>query len=296
MARVLFPLITPGVGRLAGYRVNRPPLMKSIRGAAYPRLAELYPQVIPPPVQVVSTLPKVRPAAGHQVISPAAWRSKFYAAGRGVYRIFNAAEYRFYRSNSGPPAESDSPFATSATLPATPADTYADGTWYLSVSYFNGVIDSGFLALGTNGETYLVLEISGGSALSDRPSAPLDVRLEQRPSGVVRVHGIYNPYPDGSNAADEWALNYTTDGSDPAADSPIYTASLPSSGLAIFAYDLPSQSHGTTIKARLQVRRDLGGGSYRYSSSSIVTTTADAQGPSAPTSGLRWTGRLPEDL
>lgn len=176
---------------------------------------------------------------------------------RGLYRVFNAAAYRFYRSSVAPPAPGDSPFATSATLPSTPASTYADGTWYVSVSYFNGVIDSGFLPVGPHGETFLTLEISGGVALGTRPSPPMGVRLEARAGGVVRVIAFYGSIADGANAADTWSIGYTVDGSTPGSNAPAVAPAMAPGPLCFLVYDLPAQADGTTVKVQLQTRRGL---------------------------------------
>ena len=74
------------------------------------------------------------------------------------------------------------------------------------------------------------------------------------------------------------------------------TVAMPSRGLAVLAYDLPAQGDGTTVKVRLQTRRQ-DNGRWTYSENSIVlTAVADAQGPSAPIAGAVWPGYLPEDL
>lgn len=218
---------------------------------------------------------------------------RHYFTARGKYRVFNAAVYRFYRSNTGPPAETDAPFATSASLPSTPANTYADGTWWISVSYFNGVIDSGFLPLGPNGERYVRLDIASGAVAGSPPQPPGDWRLEVRAGGVIRIVAFY--FQVDSNRATDWAIAYTTNGSTPGtppAVSPTVTVLMPTRGLAILSYDLPAQANGTTVKVRLQTKR-----SSTYSENSVVKTAiADATGPSAPAVGQRWPGRLPETL
>jgi hypothetical protein len=213
---------------------------------------------------------------------------------RGLYRIFNPPEYRFYRSNVGPPAEGSEPFATSEALPETPADTFADGTWYLSVSYFNGVLDSGFLPLGPRGETYIVLTITDGEANADPPLPPLNWRLEAGEGGVVRIVGVY--VEDGPNRADQWAIAYTTDGTDPPIDDAAIAVTVTESGLAFLGSELPAVADGTTVKVRLQMRRDDGdeGAVWVYSADSIVLAiTVDALGPTAALAAERWPGRLP---
>jgi len=219
--------------------------------------------------------------------------AKHYLSARGKYRIFNDAEYRFYR-NTSPTMDSVSPFATSAALPHTPSDTFADGTWYLGVSYFNGVLDSGFLPIGPSGEPYVRLDIDSGEEAATPPRAPNDWRLELRPAGVVRIVGFY--YQAGANRATQWAINYTTDGSDPVEDSPNVTVAINAAGLAPLSYDLPAQTHGTTVKVRVQTRRQ-DGETWLYSEgSTVVSAVADTQGPEAPLAADRWMGRLPEDV
>jgi len=197
---------------------------------------------------------------------------------RGRYRIFNAAEYRFYRSNSAPPVEGDTPFATNATLPYEPADTYADGTWYLSASYFNGIYDSGFLPLGAMGETYLRLDLAAGVETAAPPAGPLHWQLQNVGGGVVRIVGLYAEAT--GDRAGQWSIAYTVNGSTPPTDTPDVTQNMPAEGLAVLSYDLPAQANGTTVKVRLQTRRfDI---AYIYSENSEVqTATADAAGPAA---------------
>ncbi len=239
-----------------------------------------------------------RPDLFAPVVDPSIFRGRFYLAARGKYRVFNAAEYRFYRSSSGPPVEGDTPFATNATLPHTPADVYGDATWYLSVSYFNGVIDSGFLPLGEGGETYLRLDISAGELTGSPPRGPLDWRLEVRASGVVRVIGVC--YQADDLRADQWSIAYTVDSSTPPEDTPDDNEAMATRGLAVLSYDLPGQANGTTVKVRLQTRRNDGSDespSWVYSDDSeVLTATADAVGPTVPLAGERWPGQLPEEL
>lgn len=215
-----------------------------------------------------------------------------YSEARGAYRIFNADEYRFYYSDTAPPSEGDTPDATSEALPFETADTFADGTWYLSISYFNGCMDSGFYPVGPGGETYLRLDIQSGVEVGLPPNEPIDWRLEQRASGVVRVLGEY--IQEGDLRANEWAIGFDTGAGEPPPDTPDYTVSIPGSGLAILEYDLPAQDDETTVNVILQTRRNDGTAespNWVYSENdTIKSIDADASGPSGPLWGEHWTG------
>ncbi len=208
----------------------------------------------------------------------AATKVGYLTDARGRYRIFAPAVYRFYRSQTAPPVEGDTPFATNATLPHEPADLFGDGTWFLSVSLFNGIFDSGFLPLGSQGETYLRLDLAAGVETISPPAGPLDWNLQNVGAGVVRIVALY--VQDGTKRAADWAIARTFNGSTPATDTPDATEAMPTSGLAILTFDLAGQANGTTVKVRLQTRRyDL---SQVYSEDSEVKTiTADATGPAA---------------
>ncbi len=223
---------------------------------------------------------------GSQVIALPAGRGRFYAEHRGVYRVFGEACYRLYRHAMRPPEATDAPFATSETLPATPADTFADGTWYLAASYFNGVLDSGFLPIGPAGETYLRLDVAAGIGTTSPPAGPLDVRLEARADGIVRVTAV--AVLEASDPAEEWALAYTVNGTDPTAGAPTVTAAM-SGRLAVWTYDLPAQPDGTEVRVRVQTRRNDGtvlAPVWTYSEgSTVVTVDVDAAGPSVPRGG-----------
>jgi hypothetical protein len=221
------------------------------------------------------------------------------ATARGLYRVWNDPEYRFYRSNSAPPEEDDEPYATAATLPATPDDTFSDGTWYLSCSYFNGVLDSGFLPVGPRGETYRRIVIASGEATDEPPALVQQWRLELRAGGVVRIAGFY--LETGAGRAHQWAIGYTTNGADPTPDDPQVTVDfVGSAGVEILTYDLPAQADETTVKVLLQTRRNDGTTEtpvWVYSEDdTILTVSADATGPSAPVAAGSWPGHptIPE--
>ncbi len=138
------------------------------------------------------------------------WLRRYEKEMRGKYRVFNDAEYRFYWSLRSIPLETDAPKATNATLAFSPADTFGNGVWNLSVSFFNGCIDSGFLPIGPNGETYLRLDIEGDVQVLAPPDPPRSFELVVDPEGVVRVVGLY--FQTGALRATQWAISYRTDG------------------------------------------------------------------------------------
>lgn len=215
-----------------------------------------------------------------------------YMQVRSTYHIKRDQLYHFYRSNVGPPVITDSPYATDANLAFTPVDTFADGTWYLSVAFFNGVESSEFLPLGPNGETYLLLIVASGAQKLEPPTPPQDVRLEIAAGGVVKVAATY--VQNSGNRATEWAVRYTTDGSSPAADNPNVTVAIGSGSTELLEYSLPAQAHGTTVKVRVQVRRD-DSGVWSYSlGSSVVTAVADATGPAAVEDAGVFPGGVPK--
>lgn len=227
-----------------------------------------------------------KPPARATVSDPSVFRRRLVQAIRGRWRRWGEAKYRFFRDNSAPPEPTDTPFATAASLPATPADTFADGTWYLSVAKFNGIYQSEFLPIGPEGETYLKLEISGGAEVANGPVGPSDVALETQAGGVVRVLAWLDT---NQTDADQWAIAYTTNGSTPAEDSPDVTVDLATTGMAILDYQLPAAADGATVKVRVQTRRNDGtdvSPSWVYSDGSeVLEATADATGPTAPLSG-----------
>ncbi|MBX3465272.1 MAG: hypothetical protein KF878_00045 [Planctomycetes bacterium] len=241
----------------------------------------------------LSSAPALDEAARSARVAPRLidWARRYHAA-RGLYRVFGPAGYRIYRSDAGPPAEGDEPWATSAALPASPEDAFGDGTWWLSVSYSNGVVDSGFLPIGPTGETYRLLVVDGGEEAAAPPAAPIDVRLELRAGGVVRVVALYAQ--GGPLRATAWAIAYTVDGSPPDEDAPtVVQAFARPGGIELLARDLPAQPHGTTVRVRVQVRR----GASAYSvGSTVLEAVADAQGPTQVPGGDLWLGQLPEEV
>lgn len=265
------------------------------RGRAwiFDRPLQLVPPVEPNAVQLRTTFSRNRRfrkrGRGWSIAPHMIDFARRQASGRGLYRIFNAAEYRFFRTDGSPPAEGDTPLESNATLPHTTAATWADGNWYVSVDFFNGNISSGFLVLGENGETWIRLPISGGASVGAPPRAPADVRIQNVGGGVVKVFALYTEL--GDDRADTWAIAFTTNGVDPPEDAPDVTVAMLGSGVEVLEYLLPAQANGTTVKVRVQTRRS---GTAYSEGSQVLQVTADAVGPTAPVAGVSWPGSIQE--
>ncbi len=240
--------------------------------------------------------------------NPQLYAGKHFRSGRGLYHVFNDVGYWIYYGTSIP-TDDDDPQETNASLPYTTTGTFSGtGTWYIGVKYFNGVVLSPFKPIGPNGEHYLRLDLASGVEKGNPPSPPLDVFVHAIAAGKTRVEAVYAEI--SSNRGDTFCIAYTTDGSSPAVDTPDHTVTINASGKAIltdgsevgYDIDTSAQAHGTTIKVRVQIRRDDNPGGapdYIYSDTSdadIQTITTDKTGPGAPAQAEAFTGAIPEIL
>lgn len=203
------------------------------------------------------------PTFGGEVAQPPRVLAHRHGALRGRYRIFNAVEWRFYWNATRPPAEGDTPDETAASLPTlsyTSTATFADGVYYVAMTYFNGVYDSGFLPIGDQGESYRLIEIVDGEAVGNPPQPPGSWRIELASDRTIRIVASY--WQSGSERADEWVFNFAQ-GTTPPVDEPMTIAGfnpvMPEQGLCIIYFVIPVDfSDSTTINARLQTRRNDG--------------------------------------
>jgi hypothetical protein len=193
-------------------------------------------------------------------------------AARGLFRIFNPACYGIY-CESTPPVQGSTPTFMSTSLPASHG-TFADGTWYVSVSYFDGVYDSGFLPVGPAGETYQKIVVSGGSGQT-APPAPLTLDLEETAPGVVTVTAI----AAGPAAGWQWQLTW----SDPSIGGGAPTVGyLPMGGgaMSVLSYALSIGAPGTVLTVSVALFN--GGGLGAGPALTETITLAAGSGPSAP--------------
>ncbi len=221
---------------------------------------------------------------------------KRYVAARGLWRIWNEPEYRFYRTDGSAPDETDTPFETASSLPHECVAAWADGDWFISTSYFNGVIDSGFLPLGARSETYRRLRLVDGEEVALPPYPPFAVRLEPLADGDVRIVALHNQGSDTALHATEWAVAYTFDGTDPVADDPDYTETITGERAVVLDKTVTGGTDGQTFKVLVQTRTGNAEDGYAYSETGITgSTTLVATGPDAITIAHHWSGRLPSE-
>jgi hypothetical protein len=226
-------------------------------------------------------------------LPPLAMRT-YYSGMRGLYRVFNAAAYRIYLTTGSPPIEGSTPWATSASLPVTPTAALADGTYYLSVSYFNGVLDSGFLPIGPAGETYLRLVVSSGATLPAPPCDPISLSLTMLPGGVVRVVGL--AVQTAATPPALWKILYQVDGAAALeVDVPFMAGPL-----SVLDASLPAQANGASVGVTISTERNdgtLASPTWTESVNSIskaIVVLAD--GPTAPLGDSDYPGPLPQSV
>ncbi|MGE3182674.1 MAG: hypothetical protein AB7N71_13665 [Phycisphaerae bacterium] len=203
---------------------------------------------------------------------------------RGLYRIENDAEFRIYRKQNAPPVPGvDAVWATASSLPNTPAGTFADGTWYVCVTWFNGYAESGYLRMWR-------FVVSGGVLVDAPPASPVTTEARPEADGLIRVRAVAAREVDAKNQPDEWAVWYTDDGSAPGSGDPDITETLEFiGGVAVLDTTIPKSSEGTTIKVLVKTRHSA---SATYSeNTSVNTSTAAVQGKADMIQGDVFTGR-----
>lgn len=228
-----------------------------------------------------------------RIIAPPLGRARYRQRWIGLWRAFNAAGYRVYWQHGSPPSAGDAPVAVGPTLPIHISGPIADGVWYLSVSWFNGVLDSGFLPIGPAGETWLRFDFDRGAPSATPPRAPISARGELLPDMGWKIHAVYAE--DGPDRADEWVI-YTLVDTDPNGD-PLTgnreTIPMASGGVGILSFTpaIPAATGGEYAIALVRTAR---GGVESENTAAIVLAGDDA-GPDAPVGYTQWSGAAPED-
>ena len=208
---------------------------------------------------------------------------------RGLYRIANAPEFRFYQTSGGavPLPDTDTPFAVAASLPDEPAATFADGDRRFAATEFNGFIES-------HARQHDRIFVVGGAAAATPPAEPFDQALVDRAGGVIEITAAYTSSGEPSDLiADTWAIWFTTDGStpdpdnDPADDTVAMVFGRDALSLlewsAAGPYTLPAQADGVVVKVVVRARRAADGADSV--NGTIITATVSTSGPAVPSGG-----------
>jgi hypothetical protein len=216
-------------------------------------------------VHLKRTIPAAEASAAAVAVELAAgWTvssTNYQTAARGLYRIFNAAKYRVY-CESTPPVQGSTPTWTVNSLPTT-GGSFADGTWYLAVSYFDGVYDSGFLSTET-------IVVSGGSAAPALPGPVLSVDLAETSPGTVTVTATAT-----GTAGFSWFVDWTASN---------HYVTCRGGALDVLSYDITGLSPGATITVDVSLYNfALSAGGPALSAS---ITLGDSSGPSAPLAAI----------
>jgi hypothetical protein len=194
----------------------------------------------------------------------------------GLYRVFNASAYRFYRSTQRMPApEHDATWDTNASLPHTPADALSDDDYHFAVTNFNGVYES----RATHCRN---MRVSGGDEITWPPSGPLLVWTKQLAGGVVQIGAVYPLTDPSAIRADTWQISIE--------GGSTYTQAMTTKrGYALLEYNLPAEDDGTDLTINVSTKRS-GDGITSPATPQDVSVTAD--GPVVPAGGDMYTHAL----
>lgn len=207
------------------------------------------------------------------------WRKKYQTQVRGRSRIFNAAQYRFYRKDGSVPVPGvDSAHATASSLPSTPAGAWADGDWYITVTYFNGVIESLPKLQPPDGTPAKFLEIASSAEVDLAPGDASEYSISAIAGAKIRAQAIYSLASDRGRGVTptHWRLSWTGD----ASGSASIAFGTSQNEEVRLDYEI-SLSDGQEITLTIKTGYDPGTG-FVESAGVQATITADSAGPAAP--------------
>jgi len=221
------------------------------------------------------------------------------ATGRGRYRTMNDAltGYELYRGIDAEPDFDSAPWETFTSLPhetaaldVAPAGT--ERTYYFVLRARNkyGLASENVLS-------WTVTVDDAGAQVTTRPSAPAWYSVEPAAGGTALVTAEYFYTPDGAYAATKWLVYLTSDGSDPDPDldTPTEVSMIKSDGVARLSWTSGALGDGATVKVIVRTRRvDAGPVNVDSDNTDIESTTADTDGPAAPSPAGIFFGSLYE--
>ena len=121
-----------------------------------------------------------------------------------------------------------------------------------------------------------------GALVSASPSAPAAYAIAAAAGGTMTITAHYPYLPDGTDAADTWALWITSNGDvpDPDAAADDTVTMVKTTGVARLSYTTEAFDDAATIKAIVRTRR-AGAPDYDSANTTIVSAVADTDGPAA---------------
>ena len=141
------------------------------------------------------------------------------------------------------------------------------------------------------------LTVSSIGTATNNPSPPTGAALTQTAGLIPLLTASYLPGPDGINAASEWLIYLTTDGTtpNPATSSPVIVAMPSLGGVYQLRYTLPAQTAGTVIKAIVRTRRS-GTPNSDSTNTGILSLTLASTGPAAVHGSATFTPNLGDNF
>lgn len=248
-----------------------------------PQLAAI---AVPPGVSDVNFNPLLGLAL--QNLNAANFKILFQHKPRGRYRIEDLAQikYELYRGVDAQPDFTQPAWQTFTSLPFTTPALTVGHTYYFVLRKRNQ-----HNLLSQNVDATMIVVDASGNQVSN-PSAPSTQTIAAAAGGKARIQATYDYLMDvAAVRADTWAVWLTSTGVDPVlTNPPDYTeAMVQPDGQAILDYTSAGFGHGSTLKAVVRARRSTG--PVDSINTAVMSTLADAVGPSAPANAQTFLGQ-----
>jgi hypothetical protein len=202
----------------------------------------------------------------------------------GLFRVFNAAEYRAYHAEDAAPAARTAAWDTFASFPHTVDEALTDGDHRIAVTRFNGIWESPV------GRVQRIVLVEDAEQVPP-PAAPLNLKLTNIGAGVVRVQAAYAIGMDPPTVrADYWALFvWTVLPPEPPKENPDYTPAVTAArGYALLDYELPAQPDETPVTVRVHMQRGEGAEAVRSATYLEAFLEANAGESEPPRKVYEW--------
>lgn len=213
----------------------------------------------------------------------------YVGSGAGQFRIAeNAlAGYEVYHGTDAEPDFAAAPWETSATLPHTTAALDVSHVHYLCVRYRNkyNLVSQNIISTSFD-------VAADGTISTVKPSDPVNTEIAAGAAGTFDVTSEYYYLEDGANAATQWLIYLTTNGSDPnpSVDSPTVVSMVSVDGISKLDWTSAASADGATGKVIVRTRRvDSGPTNVDSINSTVYSATADTDGPAGIAAACEFT-------